>query len=334
MKGKVVATEMRVLFVTSDVAGKMAPFNRQQADELKKAGVMVSHFQIMERGLGYLRAVKRLRIYLKENPVTLIHAHYSYCGWVADLARRKEKLIVSFVGSDIYGYPDANRFRRILWIVIQKITCWHARIRMELTIVMSTRMRKLCKSVKRCIVFPHGVDFEQYFPVDRDQARKAIGWPLDKKIILFPANPARDVKNFPLAEKTVTLLHDDQVILESFVNVPDDWMNFYYNAADVLLMTSKHEGSPCVVKEAMACNLPIVSTDVGDVFETTRGTDGCSVCSSDPVSLAAAVASVLKEGHRTKGREKIDYLDLDSVIKKQIGFYEKVLNDEDVSFNI
>jgi len=191
---------------------------------------------------------------------------------------------------------------------------------------MSNRMREVCKPIKRYVIFPHGVDFEKYFPVDDPrQARQKVGWPENKKIILFPANPSRPVKNFPLAKKAVALLCDDSVELKAFVNVPDEHMNLYYNAADVLLMTSTHEGSPCVIKEAMACNLPVVSTDVGDVREITSDTAGCAVCSPNPKELAAAVTSVLKNGQRTTGRDQVSYLEISSVIQKQIKLYEEVL---------
>jgi len=327
MKKNIATSDMRILFVTSDVAGKMAPFNKQQAVALQKEGLTVDHFRITESGIiGYLKAAKRLRRYLKEHSYSLIHAHYSYCGWVADLARRKEKLVVSFIGSDIYGYPDAHHIKKRLWTVIQKLTCLHAQWRIDLTLLMSNKMKKVCSPLKKGIIFPHGVDFNQYFPLDDQQAaREKIGWPQDKKIILFPANPARAVKNFPLAKKAVDLLQDDQVILKSFINVPNDLMNFYYNAADLLLMTSLHEGSPCVIKEAMACNLPIISTDVGDVSEIIANTDGCSISAPNAESLKSTISLILKNNMRTNGREKVKRLELSSVIQKQISLYKSLI---------
>lgn len=317
---------LKVLFVTSgNVVWKMSPFTRQQADSLQEAGVTVEHFQVAEQGIkGYLRAVKRLRKYLAEHPVSLIHAHYSYLGWVADLARRKEKLIVSFLGSDIYA-PLGSK-NGIANRLLQRVTCWHARLRLDLSILMSERMHKIFGSSRHYVVLSDGINFKKFFPVERWQARKAIGWPEDKKIVLFAANPARPVKNFALAEKTVELLRDEQVLLKSFVDVPDELINYYYNAADVLLMTSRHEGSPNVVKEAMACNLPIISTDVGDVREVIAGTPGCSICPPDTEALAKALAVTLDKGVRTDGRERVCHLELSAVTQQMICLYESVLN--------
>ena len=79
----------------------------------------------------------------------------------------------------------------------------------------------------------------------------------------------------------------------------------FYNAADVLLLTSASEGSPNVVRESMACNLPVVSTRVGDVPELLSGQKNCHVCDADPAQLAARVIEVLRSGERTVSRERV-----------------------------
>ena len=91
-------------------------------------------------------------------------------------------------------------------------------------------------------------------------------------------------------------------------------------------MTSRHEGSPNVVKEAMACNLPIISTDVGDVREVTADTAGCAVCPSDAETLAAVLTVTLAEGLRTDGRERVRHLELSIVAQRLVQIYEGVLN--------
>ena len=104
----------------------------------------------------------------------------------------------------------------------------------------------------------------------------------------------------------------------------------YYNAADLLLLTSKHEGSPNIIKEAMACNCPVVSTDVGDVRWVIGNTKGCYITSSNPVGVAQKVMLALEfseKNSRTKGRERIMELGLDSdtIAAKIIAVYKKVL---------
>ena len=98
------------------------------------------------------------------------------------------------------------------------------------------------------------------------------------------------------------------------------------NAANVLVLTSTHEGSPNVVKEALACNLPIVSTDVGDVRERVAGLDNCVVCEDDrPETVAAALEQALDSGEFVNGRDAV--LDCDETLLTQhvIRIYQNTL---------
>ena len=99
----------------------------------------------------------------------------------------------------------------------------------------------------------------------------------------------------------------------------------YLNAADALVLTSLWEGSPNVIKEAMACNLPIVSTDVGDVKEVIGDTEGCYITSYEPSDVAGKIKLALDFGKRTNGREKIKHLEINTIAKRIIDVYNEVL---------
>jgi glycosyltransferase involved in cell wall biosynthesis len=98
------------------------------------------------------------------------------------------------------------------------------------------------------------------------------------------------------------------------------------NAADVLLVTSFTEGSPTVVQEAMACNLPVVSVDVGDVRERLQGVAACEVVvGRDPNELGNALAGVLLAAKRSDGRTHAAALGVEAIAERLADFYRLAL---------
>jgi glycosyltransferase involved in cell wall biosynthesis len=100
----------------------------------------------------------------------------------------------------------------------------------------------------------------------------------------------------------------------------------YLSACDALVFTSFQEGSPNVVKQAMACNLPIVATDVGDVRKVIGNTDGCATCAPSVGDFADAVDAILSRGSRTNGREHVRHLDSPNVARQVMQVYEELVN--------
>ena len=158
------------------------------------------------------------------------------------------------------------------------------------------------------------------------EAREKLGFSRDKKYILFLADPARPEKNFSLAEKAFNRLKETHNIeLLPVYDKPHTDIPYYLSAADVLLLTSHFEGSPNAIKEAMACNCPVVSTDVGDVKEVISDTEGCFITSFEPEDVAEKLKLALDFGKRTNGREKIKHLDDKIIAQKLIDVYNSVL---------
>jgi glycosyltransferase involved in cell wall biosynthesis len=125
------------------------------------------------------------------------------------------------------------------------------------TVVKSTDMMISMKLTSKDVhVIPNGVDLDLFVPMDRNECRAKIGWGNASKIVLFAADPSRMEKNFDLAHNSMLHLGYDDVELKVVFGVEQKEMPQFYNAADVLLLTSKWEGSPNVIKEAMACTLP------------------------------------------------------------------------------
>ncbi len=187
-----------------------------------------------------------------------------------------------------------------------------------------------CLGFKDISVVPNGVNLNVFYSMDKRECQKQLGWDYDKKHILFAANPSRPEKNFRLAKQAFSILNNENIVLHFLNNVSPERMPLWINSADVVMLVSLWEGSPNVIKEAMACNRPIVSTDVGDVSWLLDGMDGCYITSFDPENIAKSLKLSLRFSETkglTQGREKIIELGLDSktTAKRIISLYKLVL---------
>ena len=306
---------MKVLFVASGnkTVGRVSAFVQSQYDSLEKEGLEMLLYPVVGHGWkGYLRNFKTLRkLILKEKP-DVVHAHYSACGYLAAMAAmgQKTKKVVSILGS----FPTESRKLQFVRFCVDHV--WHA------TIVKSERTRvQLDRDVP---VIPNGVDLDLFPLVEQQEAREKVGFGKDGKYVIFVSDPSRPEKQFGLSEAAVKQMEDDNVHLVPVFNKPHSEIVEYMCAADALIMTSSNEGSPNVIKEAMACNCPIVVTDVGDVRWVTEDVDGTYVSDSfDPAEIAALLRKALAFGARTRGRERIIRLGLtsDQVARKLMQIY-------------
>ena len=196
----------------------------------------------------------------------------------------------------------------------------------DAVIVKSQKMANKLKG-NNVYIIPHEVDFEVFHPVEKEHARTVLGLDLCKKYLLFAANPQIPVKRFTLAKTVAEQLNKDDPSVELRVayKEPQDRLALLMNACDALIFTSYQEGSPNVVKQAMACNLPIVATDVGDVREIIGRTEGCYVCKPDVSEFVKCISDILRHPQRTRGREQVQHLAGPVVARRIIDVYEQVL---------
>jgi glycosyltransferase involved in cell wall biosynthesis len=181
-----------------------------------------------------------------------------------------------------------------------------------------------------CHVIPHGVDVDLFAPTDQRTAQAELGWDPDRRHVLFPYSTTTDVKDYPRAERVVAAADerlDRPVDLQIVTGEPYQRMPVYMNAADALVLTSKWEGSPNATKEAMACNLPVVATDVGDVADQLDGVTHSTTCESDP-ELTEALVDVLRVGERSNGRETAREYSLERMGERIVDVYESVLAED------
>ncbi|SDD48241.1 glycosyltransferase [Natrinema hispanicum] len=298
-----------------------APFMTQQQAALEERGVSFSTLSVagevaadVDRSpMDYLRTIPRV-ITEAKNGYDLIHAHYGLTGPMA-LAQRRTPVVLSLWGSDIHG-------------PVAPVSRLSARFCDEV-VVMSEEMRTALGV--DCRVIPDGVDLERFTPEPRTQAKRRVGWDdSDAADVLFPYPPAREVKNHPRAERIVTVvdnLLERPVRLRTVHGVDHDAVADYMNAADALLLTSHSEGSPNSVKEALACNLPVVATDVGDVQERLAGVEPSHVATTDE-ELVRGLIDVLERGDRSNGREAAREVSIDQTADRMLAVYESAAEGE------
>jgi len=311
---------MKVLFVSSGNRKQgLNPIIHLQAQSLEKVGIEIEHYLVFGKGfLGYLKNVFKLRKYLQTSSVDLIHAHFGFTCVVAQLGKGRLPLVVTLMGTDILGHKNEDgsisiKNKLVLWInhFFANYTYGHA-------IVMNGKMMGILSNrTKPTYILSNGVDAELFQEVPKEEALQFLVWEKDVNHFIFISNPERPEKNYKLAFDAVELLKHRgyPVKLHAVFQEKSENLKYYYSAATALVLSSFHEGSPNVVKEAFCCNCPIVSTDVGDVAVTTAGLPGCFLAPYEVLGFADALTKSItfaSQHGRIAGRQRIEEMDFDS----------------------
>jgi glycosyltransferase involved in cell wall biosynthesis len=306
---------------TADKPGR-APYIEQQFRFLTAAGVTVDFFTFAgdKNPLNYLKAWWQVHRRLQAGRYDVVHAQFGQTGML--VAPKRVPLVVTYRGSDLEGIVGPDGRYTLAGRVLRGISRWVAGQADEVCLVSESLSRQLPPGT-RFHVIPSGLNLDAFRPMDRAEARRRIGWPLEERLILFGGDPAVTRKRYPLAEEAVRLLQSRlPARLMVADKVPHAEMPWYMNASDVLLLTSMHEGSPNVVKEALACNVPVVSVDVGDVQMRIGSLAGCRVCADEsPGTIATALEEILRRTAPFSGREHVTGLDERALVQKMIGIY-------------
>lgn len=326
---------MRVLAVTNmwptpahPAAGALVA---QQVDGLRRAGVDVDVLHV-DRLNGGMRCYAGLGSRCRAAAARADVVHAMYGGILADIvtrAARGRPTVVSFCGSDLLGEPLSRPPRRLLaWA--GTIASRRAARRAACIVVKSRNLARALDgdaASGRVHVIPNGVDLSRFRPLDRTACRRALGWDDGAIHVLFPTTNGAAVKRRPLAAAALAELERTGVrtVMRELTGVPHANVPLWINACDVLLLTSAHEGSPNVVKEALACGIPIVSVDVGDVRERIAGLEGCRIAGPGPRALADALREVLDGPRRIDARAQIAPLSLEHVSARLVDVYRRAL---------
>jgi glycosyltransferase involved in cell wall biosynthesis len=302
-------------------------FIKRQADFLRAAGVAVDvfHFEGRKNLASYAKAWIGVRRRLRANRYDLIHAQFGHSGVLA--LPRRLPFVVTLRGSDILGtVSDADGRYTRAGELNQRLSRFVA-AKADAAILVSAHMEEYLGKTRRTYVIPSGIDFDLFRCIPREEARQRLGLPADERLVLFAGNPEQARKRFALAKAAVDALNERlPARLVVAWAVPHTDIPLYMSACDALLFTSMQEGSPNVVKEALACDLPVVSVPVGDVEQRIGGIEGCELCREEtPQALAAALERVLSRGGRIDGRTAVQNLSETAITQKVISVYRSVL---------
>ena len=257
--------------------------------------------------------------------------HVMYGGVMAGQVARYHHgrpLMVTFHGSDLLGENLSGWARKIM----SRYGVFCSRKAALEADGVAVVARHLVRALKGAVppdkirVIPCGIDLERFRPMDLLVCKQKLGWNADSYHVLFASSNGDPVKRPWLAKAAVTHLSraDRTPELHFLTGIPNAEVPVWLNASDALLLTSMHEGSPTVVKEALACGLPVVSVDVGDVAERIEGIEGCHLAQPEPADLAAKLGLVRRRAQRIKCGTRIEELSILRVAQKLKRCYEEI----------
>jgi glycosyltransferase involved in cell wall biosynthesis len=284
---------MRALVVTSMYPSAEDPargsFVRDQVEVLTRLpDLELELFTFRSRGsASYVRAARELRQRYRGTKFDVVHSHFGLTLWPA-LAVRAEAHAVTLHGTDLVD----PRSRAVTLAGLPF---------MDLVAPVSEGLVQLVPRVLRgeMAILPCGVDTERFRPIDRSQARRALGLDEAGPYLLFTANPARPEKRYERA-----LAVAGEVPLLTLGAVHPQEVPLWINAANAVLVTSERESFGLSVLEALACEVPVVSTQVGIASEVLASVEGTYCGPFEERVWQAALADALAQRNpRVKGRE-------------------------------
>lgn len=272
---------MRVLVVTNFEPDEAAPqrgrWVRDQVDEVRRRGIEVELFSFPPGRGEYLPATRRLRSLLRRERFDLVHAHYGLAAWCARLAGARP-MLVTFHGTDVRHGIVGPLSRRLAW-------------RVDLVAAVSRALfetengRPGLPPVPGSAVLPCGPQLSRFEPLPRTETRRKLGLDPDGRYLFFPANPARPEKRH---DRAAALAAAAGAELLSGGSIEPEQMPLWLNAANAVLVTSDYEGFGMAAVEALACDVPVLSTPVGIAPYALGGVDGCLCAPFDPAVWSAA----------------------------------------------
>jgi teichuronic acid biosynthesis glycosyltransferase TuaC len=301
-------TPIRVLSVIPGT-GKDASFVflRRQLQSLKRAGVELREIYLHSRtSLRYLlRARKSLVKEITDFRPHVIHSQYGTVTSLLCCTVRGAPLVITFRGSDLNPHMSVGWLRGQLSTLFSQVSALHAS---QIICVSRQLLDQLWWGKYKSVVLPTGVNLDLFRPMSIVEARAALKWDPLERIVLFCGGTKPAAKGLSLVQAAVRCAEKAMGNIRLFVldgSFASDAVPLYLNAADCLAFASLNEGSPNIVKEALACNLPIVSVDVGDVRERLEGVSPSKIVHRDSSEFGAALAGLLQARKRSNGREKV-----------------------------
>jgi glycosyltransferase involved in cell wall biosynthesis len=325
---------MRVLAATNMYPTPEDPgfgaFVADQMDWVARCGVDVTiEFIDGRRGKGeYLRGLRRVRRSAVRDRFDLVHAHYGLVGFLATF--QPLPLVVSFCGDDLLGTPDGAWGITPMSRLQRSLSRYAARHAQEIVCKSEELRASLPRSRdrSRAHVLPNGVDISRFRPGSRAAARQRLGLHPSERLVLFPHTPRVARKRLDRAQDAVSVLQRRGVVARLWIvqGVPHAQMPDYYQSADCLLLTSEQEGSPNAVKEALCCDLPVVSVEVGDVRKWIGDSGGSVIVAPTPEAIADGLERVLTRQSLPDGQRVRNDLSVAHSTQQLIAVYQSAID--------
>jgi glycosyltransferase involved in cell wall biosynthesis len=330
---------MRILAITNMYPSPEFPgrgvFVQEQIKGLCAAGLEVRVLLIdrrQEGPLAYYRMQSRIDRAMAEFDPDVIHAMYG--GVMADQVTRHQNgrpVVVTFHGSDLLGENLSGWVRRIVSRYGVYCSRRVARAADAVVVVAGHLVKALNGAVSsdKVRVIPCGIDLDRFKPLDPQICKQRLGWSMESFHVLFASSNGDLVKRPWLAKAAVAQMSHAvrSPELQHMTGIPNTDVPVWLSASDALLLTSHHEGSPTVVKEALACGLPVVSVDVGDVAERIEGIEGCHLARPEAADLAAKLNLVRQRAQRLNIGTRLNELSILNVARKLKRCYEETTSE-------
>ncbi len=321
-------SDLRVFFIVAGSGeGSSMIFVRRQIQALRDSGVDTWVFYLSSRtSLPLLvQEWRRVRKEIAEFQPDLVHSQFGTVTALFATFATTSPIVVTYRGSDLNWVSTTHWLRRLSAHLFSQ---W-AVLRAKRIICVSPQLvEKLWWRKDTAVVIPSGIDTKVFYPRDQDQARSELGWDPQEKAVLFNASGSPKIKRLDLAEAAVDVAQDltGAIRFEVLDGGTDPALvPLLMNAADCLLLTSDSEGSPNVVKEAIACNLPVVTVAVGDVRERLNGVVPSMIVDRDPGCIGRALAAILDRRERSNGAQYSQDFSMDETTARHLALYDDLL---------
>lgn len=306
-------------------------FVRDEVESLRDSGVDVDVYFVNGRrsranylGMpaGFFKRVRRKRY-------DLIHVHHSYCGLVATL-QKAVPVVWTFHEGEIMDDSAIARSDNAVKRLAYSGALKRRVARRVHTVIVVAAFLKAPLGRPDAVTLPSGIDMTRFVPMETEEAKQRLGLHSGRRYILFPSSPDRIEKRFEMASAAVEKLRANDpeasdVELICLDNVPHQQVPLYMNAAELTLMTSAFEASPVTLRESLACNVPVISTDIGDAGVILGDIEGCRTVDADPDRIALALGDALGAPRRIAARDRMVEYSLEATARRILDIYRKVI---------
>lgn len=318
----------RVLHVIpGDARGGSMIFAKRQVAALERAGTVAETVYLASRTDPRVLAREALAIrqLARRFRPDIIHAHYGTVTAMLCVCVSPVPVVVTFRGSDLNPVNDYSRAHGAVARLLSQVAAWRA----ARVICVSANLKdRLWWSRGQAAVIPDGIDLSLFQPRPRDGARRELGWPVEDRVVVFNVGNNPRTKRLDLAQAAFGQARSVRADLRLHLidgNEPPTRIPLLLSAADCLLVTSEYEGSPNIVKEALACNLPVVSVDVGDVAERLAGVAPSRLVERSEQAIAEALVEVAGARVRCDGAAAVRDLSQDGTAQRVLAVYHEAM---------